>query len=245
MKYVLLLVCIVPVFAFAQYPEISTRERSIVETMASTFNFQGDTLGGGTCFLVNRNSRQYFVTAGHLFRAANKSGDVVPITMVIQSKPKYLEARVYFHEKRNIDIAVLVLPAKVEQQGPGISLDSTFLMFGTEVLFYGFPLTNLGTDFTVIKLPLVKKAIVSGLIHYDNADVIVLDGQNNKGFSGGPALVYDTSLKKMCAIGVISGFLRESRSTQYKGEQLSFDENSGIILCYSRSYVDEIIKKIR
>jgi hypothetical protein len=244
-RFSFILLCIAPIVSYAQYPNISAKERAIVETMTSTFNFQGDTLGGGTCFLVKKNSRQYFVTAAHLFRTANKSGDIVPITMVIQSKPKYVEAKVYFHQKRNIDVAVMILPERIEQQGGGISIDSTFVMFGTQVLFYGFPLTNLGTDFPEIKLPLVKGAIVSGIIKYDNADMIVLDGHNNKGFSGGPAVAYDTSMKKMCVIGVISGFLRESRNTQYKGESLPFDENSGIILCYYRDYIEEVIKNIK
>jgi hypothetical protein len=79
-------------------------------------------------------------------------------------------------------------------QGTGISLDNTRLDFGSEVFFYGFPLTNLGTEIPGIKFPLVKKAVISGAI-------------------------------------------------KYKGENITFDENSGIILCYGGNYIRDILKE--
>ena len=176
--------------------------------------------------------------------------------MLIQNQLEPFDANVYFHTNRNVDIAIIKLSEKVSQvsengtgkfklseiisQGDGISLDTTLVGFGIETFFYGFPLTNMGTEALGIKFPLVKNAVLSGMVKYNGVDVLVLDGHNNRGFSGGPVVVYDTSKKKMCLIGVISGYFPESRSVQYKGDRLSFDENSGIILCYGRQYIEEI-----
>lgn len=227
--------------------------KSTVESMASTFNFEGDTLAGATCFMTVKDGKQYFVTAAHLFRSSDQSGEIVPVRLLIQNELRSFDAKVYFHPNRNVDVAVFKLAADVSQklelpqglqqdlaQAKGISLDSTFLVFGSPVFFYGFPLTNLGTQVLGIKFPLMKKAILSGWIQYDKVDVTVLDGHNNHGFSGGPVVAYDSVLKKMCVVGVISGNLLETRRLEYKGDKLSFDENSGIILCYSRRYIEDI-----
>ncbi|WP_276500772.1 S1 family peptidase [Terrimonas pollutisoli] len=227
--------------------------KATVETMASTFNFQGDTLAGATCFLVNKDGQQYFVTAAHLFKSSHKSGDTVLVRMLIQNELKPFDATVYFHANKDIDIAVFKLSEKVTQsikllenvsQGHGISLDTTLVGFGMPVFFYGFPLTNMGTEALGIKFPLVKKAIVSGVVKYNRVEVLVLDGHNNVGFSGGPVVAYDSNLKKMCTIGVVSGYFSETKNVEYKGDKLSFDENSGILLCYGRQYVEEILATI-
>ena len=234
----ILTLVIFPGILFSQHEHL----RATVETMASTFNFQGDTLAGATCFMINKDGEQYFVTAAHLFKSTHKSGDVVPIRMLIRNELEPFDAKVYFHADKNIDIAIMKLPEKVSQ-GRGISMDTTLVAFGLPVFFYGFPLTNMGTVGLGIKFPLVKKAIVSGSVKYNGVDVLVLDGHNNRGFSGGPVLAYDTSINKMCIVGVTSGFFPETRSVQYKGDKLSFDENSGIILCYGRRYIEDIFNK--
>jgi hypothetical protein len=245
--YILLLL-LFPATLFCQQQQL----KATFETMASTFNFQGDTSAGATCFMINKEGRQYFVTAAHLFKPSHKSGDVVPIRMVIQNQVQSFDATVYFHADRNVDIALLRLSQKVSQrlklsekasQGNGISLDTTLIGFGMQVFFYGFPLTNMGTEALGIKFPLVKQAIVSGVVKHNGVDVLVLDGHNNRGFSGGPVLAYDTSIKKMCIIGVVAGYFNEPINVHYKGDQLSFDENSGIIVCYGRRYIEEILDK--
>lgn len=128
-------------------------------------------------------------------------------------------------------------------QGEGISLDTTLIAFGMEVFFYGFPLENMGTEVLGIKFPLVKKAIMSGWVKYNGVDVLLLDGHNNLGFSGGPVVAYDLTRKKMCLIGVISGYFPEARDIKYKGDRLSFSENSGITVCYGRDYIEGIFRK--
>lgn len=236
------LISAILLFVFPASP-FSQPVSATIETMASTFNFNGDTLGGGTCFMINKDDDQYFVTAAHLFKASHQSGDVVPIEILIQNQLETFDARVYFHPNKNVDVAIMKLAKKITQ-GSGISLDSTFLYPGVQVLFYGFPLSNMGTVAMGIKLPLVKNAIISGQVKFAGVDVILLDGHNNHGFSGGPVLAYDTSKKTMCIVGVISSYFFEPRNVQYKGDRLSVDENSGIILCYGRRYIEDILKQI-
>lgn len=112
-----------------------------------------------------------------------------------------------------------------------------------DVFFYGFPLDNMGTEALGIKFPLVKKAILSGALKYNGVNVLLLDGHNNLGFSGGPVVAYDTSRKKMCIIGVLSGYFPEPMDVRCKGDRLLFNENSGIAVCYGRDYIEEIFSK--
>ena len=235
-----LLFIVSPALSFSQF---APQESAIIESMASTFNFEGDTLGGATCFKIFHGSKQYFVTAAHLFKPNDKSGDIVPVRLLISGNLKDFDARVYFHKKRNIDVALIKLPDDVPQ-GKGISLDSIHLSFGSPVFFYGYPLSNLGTQTPEIKFPIIKSAILSGVVKYGNVDVLVLDGHNNRGFSGGPVVAYDTGTKKTHLVGLVSGYLFEPRGVQIKEERFSFDENSGIILCYGTSYIQDILKTV-
>src|SRR5688500_13402164 len=104
----------------------------MVETMASRFNIECDTLIIGNCFMINKDEKLYFVTAAHLFRTTDKSGDLVPIRILIQNQLQSFKANVYFHTDRNVYIALIKLPEKVSQNikfseqvshGNGISLD--------------------------------------------------------------------------------------------------------------------------
>lgn len=73
--------------------------------------------------------------------------------------------------------------------GNGISIDSFFTTANLDVSFLGFPLGNLGTVFLGIKFPLVKKAVVSGWVKHNGIELLLLDGHNNLGFSGGPVVI--------------------------------------------------------
>lgn len=233
---------------------------AIAEAMASTFNIRIDETTG-TCFMVTKDKKQYFLTAAHLFPSSHKSGNLNPIEMLIQNEWRSFNARVYFHTDRKIDIALVILSERVlqnlefpeelsrldssarEAQGNGISLDPILADFGKEVFFYGFPLGNLGSEVFGIKFPLVKKATVSGSVRHNGVNMLLLDGHNNLGFSGGPVVAYNISSKKMCIVGIISGYVPEPIDVQYKGDKLSVNDNSGIIICYGRRYIEEVLTK--
>lgn len=243
-----------PAIAFCQYEQ----SLAMAETMANTFNLHGDK-ATGTCFIITKQGKQYFITAAHLFEPSHKSGDSVAVQMVVQNRLQLLGAHVYFHPDRQVDIAVVQLPQRVSQnvelskelamykdtlqkvfQGNGISMDSLFASIGTDVFFFGFPLGNLGTEALGMKFPLVKKAMISGWVKRNGLELLLLDGHNNLGFSGGPIAAYDVATKKMVVVGVVSGYIPEPIDIQGKKEMVSVSGNSGIIVCYKRSYIEEV-----
>ena len=230
--------------------------KAIAETMSSTFNLSGDKLTG-TCFMVLRAGKQYFVTAAHLFESSHKSGDIVPVQMVVQNELQSFDAHIYFHANKNVDIAVFTLPEKITQNltvpeeqekykeqlqewytSNGVSTDSIFITEGLNAYFFGFPL-GLGEEFFGVKFPLVKKAIISGWTKRNGIELLLLDGHNNVGFSGGPIVAYNTAKKKMCLVGILSGYVPESINVKQKAT-LSVNANSGIMICYETRYMEEI-----
>ena len=59
--------------------------------------------------------------------------------------------------------------------------------------------------------PLVKKGTISAQVEEKGATVILLDGYNNRGFSGGPIVYRDINQSKVVfyLAGVVSGFIPE------------------------------------
>ena len=245
-----------PVILFAQYDKAIPT----AQAMSKTFNLYGDKLTG-TCFMVTKNENQYFVTAAHLFESSHRSGDEVAIQMVVQNVLQPYHARIYFHSDRKVDVAVLKLSEQITQyaeipdelmykdtiqkifQGNGISTDSLWVAIGMEVYFLGFPLGNLGTEVFGMKVPLLKQAIISGWVNHNGIDLLLLDGHNNLGFSGGPVIAFDQDSKQMRMIAVISGYLPEPVNFRQKNDLVSVEENSGIIVCYYGRYVADIFKQ--
>jgi hypothetical protein len=259
MKAIILLFClhVCPGFVFGQFDKAIP----IVQALSNTYNIYGDKLTG-TCFMVTKNGEQYFVTAAHLFESSHRSGDDVSIQLVVQKELQSYHARIYYHPDRKVDVAVLKLSETISQSaaipdelaqyrdtlqkifvGNGFSTDSMFVGVGTETYFLGFPLGNLGTEVFGIKYPLLKKAIISGWVKYNGIDVLLLDGHNNLGFSGGPVVAFDEGSKQMRVVGVISGYLPEPVNIKQKNSTASVEENSGIIVCYDRRYMVEIFKR--
>lgn len=260
MKTLTLLLCLI----FSSCITIAQREQwqATAEAMTATYSMHAEKQGSS--FMIKRNEEQFFITAAHLFSSTQQSGDAVLIQLFLQNQWQSFNAKVYFHPNRKIDIAVVKLAEKIAQtvyipeellkyrklseytdRNLGISMDSTLVAFGMEVFFYGFPLGNLGTEALGIKFPLVKRAIVSGWLQYDGRGVLVLDGHNNLGFSGGPVVAYNTRTKKMSVIGVVSGYVPEPVDARYKGDKLSVYENSGIIICYEVQLIEEIFNAHR
>ena len=233
----------------------------LAQAMSNTYNIYGDK-AIGTCFLMTRNGEQYFVTAAHLFESSHRNGEEVPVQLVVQKELQSYHAKIYYHPDRKVDIAVLKFSETISQnasipdemaqyrdtiqkvfKGHGFSTDSIWVTVGSETYFLGFPLGNLGTEIFGIKFPLLKKAIISGFVKHNGVDILLLDGHNNLGFSGGPVIAYDATSKQMQVVGVISGYLPEPIDVRQKNSTFSVEENSGIIVCYDMRYILEIFRK--
>ena len=81
----------------------------------------------------------------------------------------------------------------------------------------------------------------------DGIKVHLLDGINNFGFSGSPAICFDKETNGWTIYGVVSGFLHYSSDVKNKKKKkrnnLEVNQNSGITYIYDTGYVIEIINQ--
>ena len=107
---------------------------------------------------------------------------------------KNLPAELVGHGAGSNDITVLAPVTQLSVRYP-LHATTAGLTLGQDVLFLGFPygLANeLGELNNYFPVPLVKKGIVSAL-QFEEARVLLLDGHNNPGFSGGPVVYQSTT----------------------------------------------------
>ena len=140
----------------------------------------------GTAFAIDRDNRQYLVTARHVVKDFT-SGSTIAIFHDRQWKT--LPVEVVGIGADVIDVAVLACPIRL---APAHSLvaSNDGLTYGQPVYFLGFPfgwnsgMENLNRELPV---PFVKAGVVSAMITGD-ASHIYIDAHGNKGFSGGPVV---------------------------------------------------------
>ena len=197
----------------------------------------------GTCFTVDVDDRQYLVTAKHLV----ESVDGLCMVQIFQHGTwKNLQTELVGHGAGSNDVTVLAPVTQLSGRYP-LHATTVGLALGEDVLFLGFPygLANeIGELSNYFPVPLVKKGIVSAL-QYEGAEVLLLDGHNNPGFSGGPVVYKSTTdrLGSMTVVGVVSGYLRTSEPVYDSGEEskLSYSYNTGIVKAH---YIEDAIDLI-
>jgi trypsin-like peptidase len=184
--------------------------------------------------------RQYLITAKHLVRGLPPEDTVeymsekwTPITVQI------------FKCDDPVDIAVLVPPKQLTETLP---LEGTTdkVLFGQDAFFLGFPfgISNAGRDLNGQRpFALVKKGVFSAMNTENGATVIMLDGHNNPGFSGGPIVYRDQNQSDFVfyVAGVVSGFRPEfvyaTKPEEIKeGEDISKVESWRIVTKNGRKY---------
>lgn len=203
-----------------------------IKQFKSIFEMRSDTLIG-TSFLYIQNNFQYLITAKHLFRKKTKTEDIVTFKLNRNQKFEQFNGTVYFHPHNDIDIAVIKMDKPIEDV---IEFDTDGAPFiAQDVYFLGFPLNKvLGTNFMGSKIPIIKKAVISGLEENNGINFLLLDGLNVNGFSGGPVIALDYTTKKYFIVGVITGYYPDNK-----------DQNSGIIICNTTQYINQIINLIQ
>ena len=137
-----------------------------------------------------------------------------------------------FNEEPTIDIIVFDIHQPITPQHELIP-NRDGLIYSQDVYFLGFPygfFTESGDQNNEYPFPFVKKGIVSAF----TSDKIFIDGHNNKGFSGGPIVFYPENDKKLHVTGIISGYFRDTKSTDEL--TLSINENSGLFIGYDISH---------
>lgn len=167
--------------------------------------------GQGTGFTIDVDKRQYLITARHMVQGL---GTVATIKIAKFDNDTSIVFEPYqmkiFLCPGSIDIAVLIPPIRLTE---GDSMEpAAGWMMGQDAYFVGFPFgmySQLKNNPPGITRPVgfVKQGLVSAVQyqHDGDADLIILDGYNIFGFSGGP-VTYWVSPNHSYVIGVISGF---------------------------------------
>lgn len=221
----------------------------------------------GTMFSVDVDNRQYWLTAKHILtgKTSGPAGEFSHKTVLLQildpigSEIKWNSIRFdVIDSGKDIDIVALVPTTQLQVSDiPALQLSSGNFGIGGECSFLGFPYADTWTatfstttGLLSYKMPFIKHCYISGIIKQPQG-VLVLDGINNPGFSGGPVL-YNTGPSQV-VIGVISGYHVElgqvhsvelpatSTAVGTKKENV-VDLNSGIIIAYP---VDAVLDAIR
>jgi len=198
----------------------------------------------GSSFIIDINNKEFLITAAHLFPNISNNSEL-EITIYDENKSDKNKIRLYKHSDPSIDIAVIVLPKPIKKMKPLITGGS--IETGQNLLFLGYPILNgqlfATQDPTFGIRALVKKAMLAGVVKKNDYYLMLLDGHNNSGFSGGPVIGYDKKTDKNVIVGVISGYIYETKKVydDNKSPTLNYDDNSGIILSYSIDLAYRII----
>jgi hypothetical protein len=207
--------------------------------------FKGDY---GTAFTIEVNNRQYLITAKHVVEGIGKKGN---IHIFHDSQWKPLEVRVVYCDETDIDIVVLILPFQLSPSS-NIKTTEDGISLGQDIYFLGFPYemysladTNINGKFP---FPFVKKGVISA-IKYPPA-VWYVDGNSNRGFSGGPVVFFDVRDNSSPAIPTIGAVASEYFSEQAvvkdvkQNKIVRINVGSGILKAYGIHYaLDAIAKK--
>lgn len=199
----------------------------------------------GTCFTINHEANQYFVSAKHIINNINDGDCLEFLFSGIHTKAN---VKTISHHP-TADVSVFTIDDDIEL--PELEYYINKIKPGQETFFLGFP-TIAGerkSNETPGKYPqaLIKKATISKIIHSDTDIYFLLNGKNNPGFSGGPVIMEDPSKKKFKVTAVISGFKRVKESVQLKEKvkPISLRDRTGIILAYSVGNAVEAIGKLK
>ncbi len=144
----------------------------------------------GTCFEIDYKGKKYIVTAKHILRQV-KSGKVVKELknndfIEISHNQKWIsqQATLIGHHE-SADISVISIDNIMTELI--LECSSTGMVYGQEAYFLGFPYNMYATSNADSKvnryfpMPLVKKAIISGVVSNREGDYLLLDGINNRG----------------------------------------------------------------
>jgi hypothetical protein len=241
--------------------------------------------GRGTVFSIDVDSREYWITAKHLFTGIESGPQGEFSAKTVQASILSSLGSGDTGEGQNwqtwtfttidpgkdIDILVLVADHLILPYPRDFNLKfgSVGMLLGGDCTFLGFPYgggwkSKWSSTGQWLWWPYIKHCTVSGTLGDPNALVHVLDGINNKGFSGGPVL-FDTGANQH-VFAVISGYHTEplevlpsstlgdaSASAVPPPPQLAgqdstansgqiVEANSGFIIAYD---IDPAIKAIR
>lgn len=158
------------------------------EVIQSVFQIRTGS-GIGTAFAMFWDTRHYLVTARHVFGERGDGltpGQKISIDVFHDNRWVPLRCRIVGVGSGQNDIAVIA-PRRKFTDFKSLVFRSNGITYAQDVYFLGYPhllYGSVGKMNLNYPLPYVKKAIVS-MINFEG-QLLVLDGHNNEGFSGGP-----------------------------------------------------------
>ncbi len=193
----------------------------------------------GTGFTIEVEGREYLITAKHVIESLN-GNDTIDIFSNGGWTPH--QVTLVGHAPDDADISVLAAMHQLTPLGLPMQASTEGLTYGQDVYFLGFPYGFTGRFIFQeggYPLPFVKKAIVSLLDH----KIVLLDGHNNPGFSGGPVVFTDRSNNFKVA-AVISGFQAVEEPVLIRGEnsEFTYKYNTGIIVAHLVNVTMDLIQ---
>lgn len=214
-----------------------------------SFAISMDKKNYGSSFAIPINGTAYLITAAHIVKPMKhgveselyifKNNEWKPILVI----PYYMNSDT--KNEHYLDIVLIQTSIELQETEDDIELSSNGLVLGQDIYFLGFPFLGI-INYTPsdindnFPLPLIKKATLSGCEH----EKFFLDGHNNVGFSGGPAIFWNYDTKKHQVFAVISSYINYNGQVKSTEQQtnLFYQENSGIALAYRIEYVNKFLK---
>lgn len=172
----------------------------------------------GTAFTLDVDGREYLVTAKHMVERLKRE-DAIEISVRTDQWDR-IGVTVYRCDD-DVDIAILIPPRQLTVSLPLEPGSAVQTFVGQDMFFAGFPFgassfaiseyaRHLNGEYS---MPIIKKGVYSGIFETkDKAPVILLDGYNNRGFSGAPIIYRDLNRPNVSVFyvfGVVSGFVPE------------------------------------
>ncbi len=194
----------------------------------------------GTCFTVDIDNKRYLVTAKHLVEEVQNQD-----TIHIRRDEEWIpySVRLVGAGPGDSDISVLA-PDCLFGETTSLLVSTENMEIYGDVYFLGFPY-NLNCDSGNLNaqypFPLAKKGILSAFCIDKN--LLLLDGHNNPGFSGGPVVLGNKSEQ---IIGVISGYKPDTDSVLDKNGKAgpyTYTVNTGIVYAYDSRIINELVAK--
>lgn len=219
--------------------------------------------GRGSTFSIDVDGREYWITAKHILTGAehppygsirSKSASLSVLNPGAEGEQWLQMNFSVIDAGDDIDIAVLAPPRPLLENPLPSAATSAQVMLGGDCEFLGYPYGGgwraRWEDGRSFWMPYVKHCTVSALFNGEPR-VLILDGINNAGFSGGP-VIYQTGPEQKI-IGVVSGYHFEPTDVissavknipvKKPGTRLKVNLNSGFIIAYDISYANEAIAK--
>lgn len=199
--------------------------------------------GFGTGFTLDHEGEHYLVTARHVVA----SGAAVKV--LVGGKAVSVELTALAVPVQDADVAVFRLDRPITPPNLPLAADMEGMIFGQDAYFLGFPwgiTFDLGDGY----LPLVKRCAISAFNQkLKGREILLLDGWNNPGFSGGPVVFRPYTAagvrEPMRIAGIVTAYRNEPGQVTVGGRVVPNAEvmlNSGIIIAEQIARATEAIK---